>query len=392
MAKSTPTTKPAKEEPIKKDPSSSEVLNSLMSQQEDGDNFNAIIPEGRVISTGSLLLDSHVKIRSGCVVRFSGLGAELGKTSETLVLMANYMATMSNAKGIFFKAEGRLSREIRERSGLIFVDKYEDWKVGTVFVYSGNKFEKVAHMIETLLKVMFEKGEHLVAAIDSLDGLILSNDADKAVWTSKDSPKVAGVPLLTKLLFRRVALPVVHYDAMLIITSQYSAPIQLDPYAPAGPRQISGGGGSAIMHQSDYVFEMGQRYTGDYILEDPDEKPDSVKNKIVGIWATYGIKKSGTDESGIKIRVPIKKGRRGCAIWGEKEVVDTMLAFDMLKREGPKSPMYAFNTMLIEEAKEAGVTIKEKIKGFNNLYTYVEEDKAVFEWLYAKFRKLVVSE
>ncbi len=384
-------TKP-KAEPANEDPSSSDVLKSLMSQQEEGDNYNAIVPEGRIISTGSLLLDSQVKIRSGCVVRFSGVGAELGKTSETLVLMANYMATMPKAKGIFFKAEGRLSPEIRTRSEIRFVDKHEDWTFGTVFVYSGNRFEKVANMLEVLLKDMHQKGEHLCAAIDSLDGLILSNDAEKAVWTSKDSPKVAGVPLLTKLLFRRVALPIVHYDALLIITSQYSAPINLDPYAPAGPRQISGGGGSAAMHQSDYVFEMGQRYNGDYILEDPDEKPDPVKNKIVGIWATYIIKKSGTDVSGVKIRVPIKKGRRGCAIWGEKEVVDTMLAFDMLRRDGPKSPMYAFNAGLVEEAKAAGVALKDKIKGFNNLYTYVETDRAVFEWLYAKFRKLVVSE
>jgi len=377
----------AKPAPEPTEPSSNDVLKSLMSQQDDGDNYNAIVPEGRIISTGSLLLDSHVKIRSGCVVRFSGLGAELGKTSETLVLMANYMATMPKAKGIFFKAEGRLSPEIRARSGITFVDRHEDWKTGTVFVYSGNKFERVAHMLEVLLKDMYDKGEHLCAAIDSLDGLILSNDADKAVWTSKDSPKVAGVPLLTKLLFRRVALPIVHYDALLIITSQYSAPIQLDPYAPAGPRQISGGGGSAAMHQSDYVFEMGQRYNGDYILEDPDEKPDPVKNKIVGIWATYIIKKSGTDVSGIKVRVPIKKGRQGCAIWSEKEVVDTALAFDMLRREGPKSPMYAFDPSLVKEAKEAGVVIKDKVKGFANVYSYVEEDRAVFEWLLTKFKR-----
>lgn len=376
-------TKPAKET---EGPSSNDTLASLMSQQDGGDNYNAIIPEGRIISTGSLLLDSHVKIRSGCVVRFSGLGAELGKTSETLVLMANYMATMPKAKGIFFKAEGRLSPEIRARSGIKFVDKHEDWKTGTVFVYSGNKFEKVAHMLEILLKDMHDKGEHLCAAIDSLDGLILSNDADKAVWTSKESPKVAGVPLLTKLLFRRVALPIVHYDALLIITSQYSAPIQLDPYAPAGPRQVSGGGGSSAMHQSDYVFEMGQRYNGDYILEDPDSKPDPVKNKTLGIWATYIIKKSGTDVSGTKIRVPIKKGRTGSAIWVEKELVDMALTWQLYKKGGAWFTLdqdHPFN----KAAKEAKIALKEKIQGLNNLYDYIETDREVFEFLLAQVKQ-----
>jgi hypothetical protein len=359
-----------------------------MSQQDDGDNYNAIIPEGRIVSTGSLLLDSHVKIRSGCVVRLSGLGSELGKSSEALVLMANYMAEMPKAKGIFYKAEGRLGPEMRARSGIAFVDRHEDWKPGTVFVYSGNKFEKIAHMLEVLLKDMYDKGEHLVAVIDSLDGLILSNDADKAVWTTKDSPKVAGVPLLTKLLFRRIALPIVHYDALLIITSQYSAPISLDPYAPAGPRQVSGGGGSSAMHQSDYVFEMGQRYNGDYILENPDEKPDPIKNKTLGIWATYIIKKSGTDVSGTKIRVPIKKGRVGCAIWVEKEVVDMALTCQLYKKSGAWLTLDA-NNPINKAAKEADITLKEKIQGINNLYDYIETDRPAFEFLLAHFKRLV---
>ncbi len=49
-------------------------------------------------------------------------------------------------------------------------------------------------------------------------------------------------------------------------------------------------------------------------------------------------------------------------------------------------------TLLVSENKKMPDFIKDKIKGFNNVYTYVETDKAVFEWLYAKFRKLVVSE
>lgn len=369
--------------------SSTDVLASLMGQQEDGDNYNEIVPEGKIISTGSLLLDSHVKIRSGCVVRFSGLGAELGKTSETLVLMANYLKVMEKSKGIFFKAEARLSEEMKRRSGLKFVYRHEDWDYGTIFVYSGNRFERVAFMLETLLQSMYERGEHLCAAIDSLDGLTLVNDAQKAIWTSKDAPKVAGVPLLTKMLFRRIALPVVHYDALLVITSQYSAPIQLDPHSPAGPRQVSGGGGSSIMHQADYVFEMGQRYPSrDNILEDENAKPDPVKNKIVGVWASYGIKKSGTDESGNVIRVPIKKGRVGCAIWVEKEVVDMALAYDLVRKGGA---WFSFDAALIKEAAEQGVTIKEKVQGLNGLYQYIETERPVFEWLLTRFKKMLGS-
>lgn len=391
MSKPAPTKTKAEKpdkEAASQGPSSNDILSTFMDEHK-GDDFNSVIPLNKPISTGSLLLDSQVKIRSGCVVRLSGVGAELGKSSETLVLLGNFMAVMPKSKCLFIKAEARLSEELKVRSGLKFVYKPEDWVYGTIYVYSGNKFERVAGLMETLLKSMHDNGEHLGIAIDSLDGLILANDADKDLWGGKESPKVAGVPLLTKLLFRRVALPIVHYDSLLVITSQYSAPISLDPYSPAAPRQISGGGGSAAMHQSDYVFELGQRYQGDYILEKPDDKPDSKTNKIVGIWATYGIKKSGTDVSGIKIKVPIKKGRIGPAIWVEKEVVDIALSFTKVKRSGA---WFAFDTDLIAEAKEDGVTIKEKIQGLNALYEYVETDKQVFEWLYAKFRKLVVSE
>ncbi len=380
------TKSPAKakiEEP--KEPSSSDVLASFMEEHKT-EHFNEVVPQHRIISMGSLKLDSRVKIRSGCVVRFSGLGAELGKTSETLVLIDEFLKTMPKSKAIFFKAEGRLSNEMMKRSGLKFVFKAADWVYGTVFVFSGNRFETIAQLLETLLADMHAKGEHLAAAIDSLDGLQLRADAEKDLWGGKDSPKVAGVQLLTKLLFRRVALPVTHYDALLIITSQYSTPISLDPYAPSAPRQVSGGGGSSAMHQSDYVFELGQRYNGDNILEHPDDKPDSVKNKIIGIWATYIIKKSGTDVSGERLRIPIKKGRVGSAIWVEKEVGDMLLAYDLVKKSGS---WLSFDGPFIKEAKEAGVTIKEKVQGLNGLYDYIESDRAVFDWLYARFRKML---
>jgi len=252
MAKAKPDTK--NEDEV----SSKDLLASFMTEHKS-DHFNEVVPLHKKISTGSLTLDQYVSIRSGCVVRLSGLGAELGKTSESLVLATNYMSVMPKSKGIYFKSEGRLSDELKERSGVKFVHTPSEWEYGTVFVYCGNKFENIASLLETLLKDMHDKGEHLCAIIDSLDGLILSADAAKDVWTPKENPKVAGVPLLTKLLFRRVALPITHYDALLIITSQYSAPISLDPYAPAAPRQVSGGGGSSAMHQSDYVFELGHR-------------------------------------------------------------------------------------------------------------------------------------
>lgn len=379
----------AKSAPKPEEPSSNDIIASLMERHKDT-LYNDIIPVNRLVSTGSLNLDQYVKIRSGSVVRLLGKGAELGKTSEAFVLSANYMAVMPKSKTLYIKAEARLTPEMRARSGHTFVTKAADWAYGTVLVLSMNDFEDTAGILETMIKETHARGEHLCIIIDALDGLILKGDREtKGIG---DNTMVAGVPKLTKLLFRRIGLSITHFDVLLVLLSQYSTDIKINPHAPAAPRQGTASGGSAVMHQADYALQYAQRYGGDYILEDPDEKPDPKTNRILGVWATLEILKSAADTSGIKVKIPIKKGRIGSAIWVEKEVVDLALSFDLLKREGPKSPMYAFDPVLIKEAKEAGVELKDKIKGFANVYEYVEGDPKVFQWLLERFRRLLKTE
>lgn len=371
-----------------KEPSSQDELASLLAAHKE-DHYNEVVPVNRLISTGSLKLDSFIKIRSGGVVRLIGKGAELGKSSEAFVLADNYMKVMPKSKTFYVKAEGRLTPEIRARSGLKFTSDPKEWKDGTVFVLSMNIFEKVAEQCETLIKKAHALGEHLCIIIDALDGLILKDDYQtKGI---DGNMMVAGVPKLTKLLFRRLALPITHYDALLIITSQYTTDIKIDQRSPATPHQGSSGGGSAIMHQSDYVLEYGMRYEGDYILEDPDEKPDPIKNKILGNIAKVKIVKSATGETGNTVKVPIKRGRIGSAIWVEKEIGEMLQAYDLIKKDPdkPKSTWLYFDKAFIVEAKAEGITLVEKVNALNGLFNYIESDRQVFEWLYARFRKML---
>ena len=377
------------EEP--KQPSSADVLGSILEASKD-EHFAFVKPENRVISTGSLKLDSLVKIRSGGVVRLVGKGAELGKTSEAFVIAANFMKTMPKAKTLFVKAEARLSLEMRARAGLTFVESAAEWKQGTVFILPCNIFERVAETVVDLLKTMHELDEQLCIIIDSLDGLRLRADSKKDMWGGDESPKVAGVQYLTKLLFRDIGLPVAHYDALLIVTGQYSAAIKLDPYAPADVRQADSAGGNSIAHQSDYVFQYLPRYGKSYILQDPDEKPDMIKNKIIGINADIEIKKSGTDVSGTKVSVPIRKGRVGSAIWIEKEIVDMLLMWEMLKKRDKGAWLY-FDEGLVKEVRaETGEEIPEKILGLPAVNEYMEGNPKVVKYLYDKFLKLVNPE
>ena len=372
-----------KEEKVQEISSNEELENLLKAHKESHFAFLAK-GESNTISTGSLQLDSLVKIKSGSIVRLVGKGAELGKTSECLVLASNYMKVMPKSKTIFVKAEGRLSEEMQRRSGEKFVTDSKEWEYGTIFVFPCNVFQVVAQFIETLVKSMYEKGEHLCIIIDSLDGLILREDLEKDVWGGKESPKVAGAPLLTKLLFKRLSLPINYYKALLLITGQYSVDIKLDPYSPNVPRQAESSGGNAIAHQSDYVFSYAPRFFGDMILKDPDEKYDLVKNPIIGVFSTIEIKKSGTDVSGNKVKIPIKKGVVGCAIWKSKEVGDLLLAWDLVARQ---KPWFIFEPEVIKEAAEKKITVPEKVKGMNGYYTFLEENKEVCDYFYEKFKQ-----
>jgi hypothetical protein len=317
----------------------------------------------------------------------AGAGAELGKTSQAFVFADNYMKTMPRSKTIYVKAEARLTPEMKKRSGLTFVDSGNDWNYGTVFVFSCNEFETIAELLERLYPSMHDAGEYLCVILDSIDGLILREDKKKNVWNEKESPRVAGVPLLTKLLFRRIALPINHYDGLFLATTQYSSPIKIDPYTRTEKRQVEGSGGAAIAHQSDFVFYYQQRYISDYILENPDVKPDSVKNKTLGVYVNIEIKKGANETTGEKIRIPIKKGRVGSSIWVEKEIVDMALMWGLISKAGS---WFSFEESICQEMINSGI-IKEQIKiqGMVGLNEIFENDEKIREFFIEKMRNIL---
>lgn len=366
-----------KEEEEKPKESSSDILGKALKTGKDY-HYNFDAPENRIISTGSLILDSVIKIRAGSTVRMCGEGAELGKTSQCFVLASNYMATMPRSKTIFVAAESRLSPEMMARSGQKFVDKAEDWEYGTVFVLRSNIFDYVADILEKLMKKMKDDGEHLCIIIDSLDGLILLGDSEKSVG---ENQMVAGVPKLTKLFFRRVGLLNWAGDGLILVTSQYSTNIKIDTYAKDIPRQGGAAGGTAAGHQADYALLYLTRYKGDYILEDDSKPQDLIKNKRLGVYASIEIRKSATDETGTKVRVPIKKGRVGSQIWTEKEISDLVIAYGLIGRSGS---WLKFDEDFRASALEEGIELVASVQGQNKLYEYLEENPEIRNWFKKK--------
>jgi len=363
------------------------VNSALKKFLKDARHYNDVIPEELVISSGSLTLDATFKVRTGMVLRLVGKGAELGKTAQSFVFMDSYLKTIPKSKGLYIKAEGRLSRAKLEKAGLKFVYELEEWVEGTVFVVCSNVAEPIFDMLKNTLEEAHEAGEHVAWIIDSMDGLILQDDLAKGI--TNGSMMVAGVPKLTKLLFRHIALPTAHYDSLGIITGQYAAQIKIDTYAPTSPNQGSSSNGSSAQHQADYVFEYQPVNQGDLILEDAGGKPDVLKNKILGKFARIKILKSADDVTGGVYTVPIRRGEeyKGASqIWKSKEVADMLIQYEMIKKGGA---WLTFEEDVLASAKEAGFEVQAKINGINQFYDYLEENKDIMEYFYNKILALI---
>jgi hypothetical protein len=79
-----------KKEDSSNEADSKDMLNSFLKNNEEN-HFNYLQPEEVTISSGSLGLDTLIKVRSGSFVRVCGKGSELGKTSQCFVFSQNYI-------------------------------------------------------------------------------------------------------------------------------------------------------------------------------------------------------------------------------------------------------------------------------------------------------------
>lgn len=366
---------------IIRDDLSSNVLGALMKGYKE-DLYNHIKCEPIKVSTGSITFDSAVNITTGMTVLFNG-PIESGKTSQCILLANNYLQTVPNSRGIYVKAESRLSPEIQKRSDAPFVFDAENWKTGTIMVLETNVAETVLQMLEALLKSCHEREEKLVIILDSLDGLILKRDLYEKELA--DGQKVAGIPLITKLFFKRLALPINKFSALLLLTSQASANIKIDPYSKEPPKIVNGSVGNSTFHYCDYIIQYNPRYQSDLICKNPDEKPDAQKNPIIGHMVSLIIKKSATNNSSTTLKLPIKRDKIKNGFWVSKEVGDAILAWELAKKN---KNTFEFSENILNQAKEDGIEIKDKIVGLGNFYDYLEEDIKVCDWFYKKFKNL----
>ena len=364
-------------EDLKPASASKNVLSSFLKDTK-GEHFNFEDEKIFNVSTGSLLLDSEMGggLEVPAILRFTGVSGG-GKTSSALLMMKNFLDTVPNAKGFLVKAEGRLNSNVKNVSGVNFVDKPENWENGTCFVLKTNIYENIATIILELIKNNPDESRYYFL-IDSMDALIAKNDAAKGF---EDSQKVAAGAVISSHFLKMIMLPLSTFGHVCALISQVRSNVQINPYAKTDPKLTNSSGGNALQHYADWIFEFQPRYKADQIVED---------SKIIGHWAKIVLRKTTNEKEGTEITYPIRHGRTGGnSIWVEYEVADMLIQWGFAKKAGA---WINFDASLLKDIKEnTGIDCDEKVQGMDRLRDMLEQKKEVCSYLFNKFKSALVK-
>ena len=355
------------------------------SHKEDHYNYEKAAEE-YLVSSGSMYMDHVLGGGLGAGLhRFTGAN-EGGKTNAALHVMFNMFKSVKNSKGLFIKAEGRLSNEIKERSGLTFVYNPEEWVAGTCLVFECNVFDTVIDYLRGLLANNSED-ERFCIIIDSMDGMISKDDLHKSTHEAR---KVAAGALITSDFLKRVSLGMSKFGHMCIMISQIRASIKASQYVKNDPNnQTNSSGGNAILHYPDWILEFKKRKQSDLFLQDSGSSL-SITNKPIGHIATVQILKSTNETTGNIVQYPIKYGRtKGRSIWVEKEIIDMLLMWSYLQK---RTSWITVDSALLEHCKASKLEMPEKFQGTNKILESLEENEQIKEILKKFVQKEIIDQ
>lgn len=346
---------------------------------DKADHFNFEEDHKYKVPCSSLLLTSTLNggLTAGAH-RFMGL-ASGGKTSCALDFMYHFLKDQkkNSRRGVYIKAEGRLSDELQDRSGIKFVKDYEQWKDGTCFVYECNIYESVFKLKRELITTNPLNVEYFFIT-DSADGLIKRDDCNKS---EEESQTVGGGSLITSTFLKKVGLAMGKRGHIDIYISQIREQIKINQYEVTIPKQGKASGPRALEHAVDIAIEFLPRFGGDLITE--GEKG----SKTIGHFCKCRILKSANEKNGVEVKYPIRYGQKNAnSVWTSYELVDLLMVWQLLKKKGAWLPFD--EKFRAELATDLNKEIPEQLHGIQNVRDWVEENTDVQEYLFNKFKDL----
>ena len=356
--------------------SSSEQIKSFLQDKENKKyHYNDYEELNYKIPCGSLNLDLALDggFPAG-VHRFTGVN-EGGKTSCALAVAKNFQDYFKeDGKVIYIKSEGRLGPELIERSG---IDVSEE----NFFKFDCNIFEKVFDLIRLLVDENHEDKKYLFI-IDSVDALCRQNDYNKPFV---ESEQVAGGALITSVFLKKMVLPIMKLNHMMILTSQVRVEVATNPYAARGGPKTKQAGGNAIKHYANFILEFQDRYTSDIIFENPSAAKLQDKGSPLGHFCKVIFRKSINEKTGAQVRYPIRYGRkRGTSVWVERELIELLYLWGYLEKKGA---WISFDADLVKKIKSDGIECSEKIQGEPKLVEHLEHNPELQGFLLAYIKE-----
>jgi hypothetical protein len=372
--------RPAKEEK-QEGPSPKELLGSILKANPD-DHYNFAKPVHYKVSTGSILFDA--KTGGGLAPglhRFVGYQGS-GKTSETLEICRNFIATVPKPRGVYVKAEGRLSKELSDRTGLKFVTDYEQWEEGTVFVLETNIFETMVEVFRSLVKQNTEEN-HYCFIIDSTDSFIFKEMENAAPGETKNSGYYMAK--LYKEFFKKFHLAMAKGGHLALMIGQITADIVIDHSSKNIQKAGNFAGGNALMHWPDFIFDFKSRIASDLILDDPNGRINDGKSKALGHNVRLTIRKSSNESTFEEVEYPVKHGKRGGSIWVEREVGIWLIESELVKKKGA---WISFDPKFKEELTLAKIEVPDQIQGEANFYELLENNQTLVTHCITKYKNI----
>lgn len=347
----------------------------LMLEKNEQFHYNYLAEFEYRVSSGSLDLD--LALDGGFppgIHRFTG-SSEGGKTSEALEVAANFLETVPNSKVFYIKAEGRLSKSMKRRSRLKFVTNAADWDVGTCFIFKCNVYEVIAQMIYDFVKINDGDFKYMFI-IDSLDGVIRQADLEKSFT---ESNQVAAVPTLTKLLFKKVSLPISEIGHLMIVITQVTGKIEIK-YEKKDQLAVSGSGNGAI-HFANFILEFLPRWKKDFIVNDnKDVNLTFGESNVVGHKVHVELLKSENEKTKQTVTYPVKysKEEDGSRIWNELEIKTSLIRLQLVNFKGAWGN---FSESAIQKMEAAGIKeIPAKFHGESKFNDYVSKPEVLKFW------------
>ncbi len=347
--------------------------------EEDNKNyhFNYKPSVSYKVSSGSLIFDIELGggLGPGCY-RFIG-PRESGKTSAALEFARNFQLQFKD-KGtvVYFKAEGRFSQEIQDRSGL-------DFSPGRFQLVKSNIFEVVNELMKRLVSECPED-HRILFIIDSVDGLITKAEYEKSEGENIQ-PGTGGRAL--SLLFKKMSLAISEMGHMAIFISQERSAIQLMPYAPKQQQQGKSSGGNAIQHHVDVCLEFSPVTKSRIIWGDEAKKENKLGHEV-----EVEFLKSTNERTFDVFSYPIKYGRTGGnSIWREREVAYYLISFKFVETSGKGLAVCQDSDLAKEFKAQFPDRFVDKFTYVKNFYAWFEENPDITEWFCNKIKQAVVG-